>query len=50
MILSAKEKKQRAEYARRYRKENPLQYAEQQKRYWTRRVKQLKAQAEGKGK
>lgn len=42
VILSLEEKKQRAEYMRKYRKRNPLQTAEANKRYWTRRVKELR--------
>ena len=43
VILTAEEKKQRAEYQRKYRKRNPLQIAEANKRYWSRKVRELKA-------
>ena len=43
MILTQKEKQQRAKYQREYRKRNPLQVAEANKRYWTRKVKELRA-------
>lgn len=43
MILSQREKQQRAAYMRKYRKRNPLQTAETNMRYWNRRVKQLRA-------
>ena len=42
--MSPEEKEQRAAYMRRYRKQNPLQTAEINKRYWTRRVKELRAE------
>ena len=43
MILSKQEKAARAKYQRDYRKKNPLQIAESNKRYWTRKVKELRA-------
>lgn len=43
LILSQEEKAARARYMRKYRERNPLQYAEQQKRYWSRKVRELRA-------
>lgn len=42
VILTPEEKKQRAEYMRRYRKRNPLQTAENNLRYWEKKVRELR--------